>query len=210
MIAINEYIAFLDRKIATRLSLAVALIDEYTGKQPIGSVKVFIKDHNLKPIKNHSGYYLFLNLPDNEYKVRVKCEYYFNEETDKIKLPLPKPQDPVKITLKPKPTYPFTSGATLIRGLVQDSNGNSVSGAKVEVTRKEVSNKTTIKGEFVLYFKALSEDDIIIEDSKRFVKGNADATLHLKATHDSKTRIVDLKRVEEGKTTPLESPIVLS
>jgi len=63
MLVLDEYITFLDRKITTRLSLAVALIDEYTGKQPIGYVRVFVQDQNLKAFKNRSGYYLFFDLP---------------------------------------------------------------------------------------------------------------------------------------------------
>jgi len=209
MLALDEYITFLDRKITTRLSLAVALIDGYTGKQPIGYVKIFIKDQNLKAFKNRSGYYLFFNLPDGEYTVRSDSEYYFDEETPVKSSDLDLLNPVVSIKLKPKPSYPFPSGATLIRGMVQDSDGNPVSEAKVEAVGKKVSNRTTVKGEFVLYFKALTEDDIIVEGSKRFVKGNGDKTIHLKATHDSKTGTADLEEVEEGKTTSLKSPIIL-
>lgn len=209
MLVLDEYITFLDRKITTRLSLAVVLIDEYTGKQPIGYVRVSIKDQNLKAIKNRSGYCLFLNLPHGEYTVWIDSEYYFDEETT-VKLSDLDPLNPVvSITSKPKPSYPLPSGATLIRGMVQDSDRNPASEANVEVVGKEVSNRTTVKGEFVLYFKALTEDNIIVEGSKRFVKGNGDKTIHLKATHDSKTGTADLEEVEEGKTTPLGSPIIL-
>ena len=210
MLALDEYITFLDRKITTRLSLAVALIDGYTGKQPIGYVKIFIKDQNLKAFKNRSGYYLFFNLPDGEYTVRSDSEYYFDEETPVKSSDLDPLNPVVSIRLEPKPSYPFPSGATLIRGMVQNSNRNPASEAKVEIAGKEVSNRTTVKGEFVLYFNALTEDDIIVEDTKRFVKGNGDKTIHLKATHDTKTGTADLEEVQERKTTPLGSPIILS
>lgn len=290
MLVLDEYITFLDGKITKGLSLAVALIDKCTGKQPIGYVRVFIQDQNLKAIKNRSEYYLFFDLLHGTYSVQTKSNYYLDEKnavnlprpvdfafppgggvshgstetvldnisglrdrdvlefdnesdpperrmifldpdptTNKIhwdtdprdgleydydvsaKIRLPVPENLIiRIVLKPKPSYPFPSGATLIRGMVQDSDGNPVSEAKVEVAGKKVSNRTTVKGEFVLYFKALTEDDIIIEDSKKFVKGNGDKTICLEATHDSKIGTAELKEVEEGKTTSLKSPIILS
>jgi len=206
----DEYLIFLDEKIATSVSLAVISIDEYTGKQPIGYVNVFIKSQNLKAIENRSGHYIFLNLANGEYAVRIESEYYFDEETN-VKISDLDPLNPVvSIKLKPMPFYPFPPGTTLIRGMVQDSGGNSAAEAKVEVIGKEVNNKTTNRGDFVLYYKVLTEDDIIIEDNKRFVKGNGDKTVHLKATHDSRTKTADLEEVEECKTTTLESPIIFS
>ena len=42
------------------------------------------------------------------------------------------------ITLKPKPSYPFPPGATVIRGKVYDSAGKAISGAKVRLKGKDV------------------------------------------------------------------------
>ena len=65
--------AFLVEEKATRLSLAVRLVDDYTDTQPIGRIKVFIaeitrikngKEEVLKGIINPGGYYLFLDLPE--------------------------------------------------------------------------------------------------------------------------------------------------
>ena len=211
MPTLDEYIKSLDREITARLSLAVALIDGYTGKQPIGDVNVFIEKQNFRAVRNRGGYHLFLNLPDGRYTLRMEPEHYFDEEKTK-KLSDLDPSNPVvSIRLKPKPSYPFPCGATLIRGMVEDVNGNRVSGAKVEVIGKEVSNRTTAEGEFVLYFKALTEDDdIIIESSRRFVKGTGSKIVSLRATSGSKKGTVDLEEVEEGKTTLLESPIILT
>jgi hypothetical protein len=210
MLSLDEYIVFLDQKITTRVSFAVALTDEYTDGPPIDSTRVFIKEQEIRAIKNRSGYYVFLNLSEGEYKVQVESEYYFREEAI-VKPSNLEPLNPVvSVTLKPTPFYPFASGATLIRGMVQDSDGNSISGAELEVIGKEVNSKTTNKGEFVLFFKSLSEEDIIVEGGKKLVRGNGDKTIHLKATYNSKTGTTDLEELEEGKTTPLESPIVIN
>jgi hypothetical protein len=210
MLSLDKHIVFLDQKITTKVSFAVALKDEYTDKPPIGSTRVFIKEQERRAIKNRSGYYVFLNLSEGEYKVQVESEYYFRKEAI-VKPSNLEPLNPVvSVILTPKPFYPFASGTTLIRGMVQDSAGNSISGAELEVIGKEVNSKTTNKGEFALFFKSLSEEDIIDEGSKKFVKGNGEKTIHLKATYNSKTGTTDLKELEEGKTTPLESPIIIN
>ena len=218
-IVVNEKItAFLVEQRSSTLSMAVWLVDDYTDGKPLGRIKVFIeeitsiingKEGVLKGLLNPGGYYLFVNLPAGDYDPRVESEFYFNNST-----PVTDPQNPFVriITLKSKPNYPFPSHATLIRGNVVRSPGNTpVQGAKVEVTGREIENWTTSDGEFVLYFKALTETDIIIENGKKFVRGNNDKTIHLQASLGQETGIIDISEgVEEGKTTSLTSPIMIS
>ena len=61
-----------------------------------------------------------------------------------------------------------------------------------------IENETTKKGEFVLYFGPLTEDEIIMEDGKRFVKGNGDKTLYLEVEGVTEPKELE---AEEGKTT---------
>ena len=129
---------------------------------------------------------------------RGGLEYDYGEDA-KIRLPVPENLI-IRMMLKPKPSYPFPPGATLIRGMVYDSAEEAVSGAKVRVKGKDVENKTTEKGEFVLYFGPLTEDEIIREDGKRFVKGNGGKTLHLEVEYDGVTEPIELE-AEEGKIT---------
>jgi len=123
-------------------------------------------------------------------------EYDYGEDA-KIRLPVPE-NLVIRMMLKPKPSYPFPPGATLIRGKVYDSAGEVVSDAKVKVKGKDVENKTTEEGEFVLYFEPLTEDEIITEGGKRFVKGDGDKIIHLEV--DGVTEPIELE-AEEGKTT---------
>ncbi|MBE9594102.1 MAG: hypothetical protein IMF19_11575, partial [Proteobacteria bacterium] len=157
----------------TKLSFAISLLDDYSKGKPIGRVDVSLKDRKEKSVKNLSSYYLFLDLPVGTYTVQVKSDYYFDEDSDPITPSQLDPKNPIVYKyLKPKPSYPFPPGATLIRGMVYDSAGKAVSDAKVKVRGKDVENKTTEEGEFVLYFGPLTEDEIIREDGKRFVKGD--------------------------------------
>ncbi len=186
----------------TKLSLAVFLMDDYSGGMPPCAVNVSLKEIEEKPIKNPGSYYLFLNLPGDTYTVRVRSDHYFAEESGTINIAELDPADPVvSITLKPDPSYPFPSGATLIRGMVYDSEGKSVSGARVSVLGIDIWNKTTEWGEFVLYSGDLTEDEIIKEDGKRFVKGNNDSKIiHLEVEYSGVTKTTELQ-VKEGETT---------
>ena len=189
---------FLERY-TTRLSFAVVLLDDYSRGKPIGRVDVSLKKRKQKPIKNLSSYYLFLDLPDGTYTVQVRSDYYFDEDSGAINPVELDPKNPVvNITLKPNPSYPFPPGATLIRGKVCDSAGKAVSGAKVKAKGWDVENKTTEKGEFVLYFGPLTDEEIIREGGKRFVKGNGGKTLYLKAEGVTEPKELD---AEEGKIT---------
>ncbi|NQE46209.1 hypothetical protein C5S31_09340 [ANME-1 cluster archaeon GoMg2] len=188
---------FLERH-STKLSFAVLLVDDFSNREPICRVEVSLNGRKEKPVKNLSSYYIFLDLPDDTYTVQVRSDYYFNEELD-ITAELDAKDPVVNITLKPKPSYPFPPGATLIRGKVYDSGGKAVSSAKVRVKEKGVENKTTEKGEFVLYFGPLIEDEIIEVDGKRFVKGDEDNILHLEVEYEGVTKTMGLEVGEGGK-----------
>jgi len=85
--------------------------------------------------------------------------------------------------------------------MVYDSEGKSVSGARVSVLGIDIWNKTTEWGEFVLYSGDLTEDKIIKEDGKRFVKGNNDSKIiHLEVEYSGVTKTTELQ-VKEGETT---------
>lgn len=194
---------FLERH-STKLSLAVFILDDYTGKNAIGRVNVSLKGQEekpVKPVKNPSSYYLFLNLPNNTYTVHVHSDNYFDKNSDIINLAELDPKNPVvNITVKPTPSYPFPHGTTLIRGMVCDLTGNAVPDARIDVREKGVWNRTNEKGEFALYFGSLTEDEIIKEDGKRFVKGNGGKIIRLEVKYKDVAIMRGLE-IEEGKTT---------
>jgi hypothetical protein len=205
----HEYVLFSDKENITRVSLAVALIDDYTGTQPIGTVKVITKKLGVQAIKNRTGFYIFADMADGRYTIQIKSEYYYVEEHE-IEIPVSDPLNPVlATTLRPLPSYAFPSRATLIRGLVRDAQRNHIEGARVEVIGKKVETKTTNTGEFVLYFKGLTEDEIVVENTRRYVKGNGDRKIHVRVIYGTKICTPELDGVEEGMTTSFKSPITL-
>jgi hypothetical protein len=216
ILTVNEKQVVLDQEIVTRVSLAVILDDDFASdKQPIGKIEVSLKEHERQAIKNLSGYYIFTDVENGDYTVQVSSDYYFDEEREVTVSDSDTP-DLEKITLKPVPFYPFSPGATLIKGMVkkeEDEEVNPVSGATVKVLEKDIQNQTTEKGEFVLYFTGLTEEDIVTIDKKRFVKGSdgPDSTkLTLEVTYDDDQTIEEeIEEVEESKTTSVSILITI-
>ena len=58
----GKFTAYEGDKLTTILSLAVRLIDDFTERETIGSIKVTIKEGDIKAFKNLSGYYLFSDM----------------------------------------------------------------------------------------------------------------------------------------------------
>jgi hypothetical protein len=157
----GKFTAYEGDKITTTLSLAVSLTDDYTEKEPIGNIMVTIKEGDIKAFKNLSGYYLFNDFAPGNYNLLIESEYYFLQETP-VNIPQPDPKNPVvEISLKPIPAYPFPGYATLARGLISD--GSPVANAQVEVVGKPIKTLTDEKGEFVLYFRGIKQENITIE-----------------------------------------------
>jgi hypothetical protein len=191
------------------VSLAVRLVDDYSGRAPVGRLEISTRNGSAKPIVNSSGYRVFTNLSPGEYQVRVQAEYYFDAQTT-VRLTELDPSNPViEISLTPEPSYPFPPGVTLIRGMVLNPKGAAVSGAEVRIEDEELCTETTAKGEFVLYFPIATEEKVVLEDGRRLVRGKRGKAFRLVVTHDSGTGIGRVSDVEEGKTNRLWSPITL-
>lgn len=189
----NEYVFSCPSSLS--LSFAVWLVDDYTQKEPLGEVMVRLKDAdpaNIKAVKNLSGYYIFPNLIEGEYALRVESELYFSEERVVDTRSLAGSKEPVvQIVLKPKPLYPFPDRATLIRGMLASGPG-----LPAGITVKAISNSVDLKtqgviqgipderGEFILYF--------------REAKGKADVLLEIRG--EGIEKIVPAS-VEEGRNT---------
>ena len=209
MTTLNNYIIALDTKSVTSVSLVVALADDYTKAQPIGDVSVMLENHHLRALKNRSGYYYYLDLSIDEVNVLIRSEFYFDEETGALDLPLSTPLIPQSKTLHPTPAYPFPAGATLIRGVIHDEGGNPASEVNVTINGRTEQSKTTEKGEFVLYFPKLGEDDVLQENHAYVLKGSVDTTIHIIATRGLQAGTANVEYVEIGKTTSLKSPLII-
>ena len=156
----DTFTAYPGDVIHTEVSLAIRLIDDFTGEAPLGRVSVTIRD--MKAATNLSGYYVFTNLPKGKsYDVHIDSELYVPENIKDVAIPRPDPKNPVEpVTVKPKPAYPFPANATLVRGVIV--NPDPVVDAPVKCSDPPQETRTDSNGEFVLYFKGIKEKDITV------------------------------------------------
>ena len=138
----------------TRLRFAVRLTDDFTGKAPVGNVKIHLEeDPETEANMNRSGYYLFVDLTKSQYHIVVESDYYY-QKRKRVRINQLEPRSPVvKLELIPKPNYPFPTTATLIRGTVKDTDGNPITDGKVRINGRGISARTNEKGDFVVYIK---------------------------------------------------------
>lgn len=164
----DQYVAYPDLVEITTLSFAVKLIDDFTKKEPIGSIHVMIKETDKKAMKNTISYYFFTDLKAGTYTVRVDSDMYFSEETTVDISFFPDKKNPIiEIILIPIPAYPFSQTATLIRGVVRDATDKPVKGAKLRVIGKDMETISDEKGSFALYLSGIeNEEEVSIESKK--------------------------------------------
>ncbi len=188
-----------------RVSLAIHLTEDFTGQQPIGAVRISLNNDKYVPVISPSGYYLFFKVKEESCKVQITSDYYIDDSFEVLLSDLD-PTEPVKeVTLKPNPAYPFPNGTTLIRGrVVEPPNTTYAIEAKVEAPEKSLQNKTNSKGEYVLYFKLLTEDDIACEEDPNtkqtihYVKTSAGKKLDVKASHGTFSGSLTIDIISEG------------
>jgi hypothetical protein len=174
----------------TRLSLAVYLQDGFSKVEPIGRAEVQIPGLKKKPLRNPSSYYLFLDLDQDVGPIKIEAQGL---------------KDPLVIRLLPGPSYPFPPGETLVRGILRDSDMNPMPYARLSWNSNKIESMTSEKGEFVIYFRDLTEEDVIedIANNKRFIKGDQDRTLNINVEYGSVMSILKISDVEVGQTNSI-------
>lgn len=177
----------------TTLSLAVCLVDVYTGDQPLSSQRVSIRGQHATPIRNESGYYLFLDidLPTGLTTVDVDGGPWYRDAEKTVFLPTeaePAPpsdeevinsdKSAVRIGLTPTPQYPFAADATLVRGYAINERGDTptpLGEVPVQIdkpspsddeTTPVLSTTTNEDGEFVFFFEGTSSVTVELEDGR--------------------------------------------
>jgi hypothetical protein len=116
----------------TRVSLAVCLLDSFTLGSPLGiQTKVSLEETIPKPIVKAHGYYIFTDIQEGVYRLRVHTQYYFDEYVD---ITVGPKEQLVYVSLTPRPSYPFQDRDTLLRAGIRNSQGFPCSGASLMAT----------------------------------------------------------------------------
>ncbi len=212
----------MDRVLDT-LSLAIKPLDKMAARLELfGLLKISLKDVMRTPVKNPSGYYVYLKLEDDDYTVSIESEYYLFKEFTltlpdhgltaegntnldaEVKLLELKGGLLAEVDLIPNVNYPFPSGATLVRGEVKDGSGNPISTARIKVVGSEASPagndlifNTNPKGQYVLFCNRLTDSEIKKINGKTYGGG---IKLKLQATDTSGDSTKIDVEIKHGKT----------
>ncbi len=152
-------------RVKTRLTFAVLLKDElYPDKKAIGDL--FLKAPGIrKPIiRNSTGYYLFMDLPQGKYTLTAGGKFYKQEDflvdTESVN-----PKQPcVDLFLKPKANYPFPEGTTILKGRIVDMENKPVHNASIKIKAMDTGTTSEADGNFFMIFKDINEDKNIVLD----------------------------------------------
>lgn len=206
----NKFTLYPGNTLQSTLSLALLIIDGYSGRVLRSGIKVLLKaDPKIKPIINVSGYYCFSQLQDDIVSVIVEPNignfgiYSKHEQT--VDLTLLDEKDPVvKILLIPKSNYPFPKQATLIRGSIV-SNNKGLEDALIEAiyineqnnndneSDKLAVSRTNQHGEFALALKQIK-----FQDNKK--PPILDINITIKLATFEKTKLIAGSTINEGGT----------
>jgi hypothetical protein len=176
----NKFTAYLEDMRVKNLSLAIRVVDEATEQPIVTGIKVFLANgQKYKPTQNLSGFYCFMDVIPGKYTLVIQPNVADNDVFFKVEkpfdIPLPLPLINAlnaipTIKLSPKPAYPFSANATLIRGVVTKNFGGAivkeipVVNAKVIAVYEGESGKmetsTDTNGEFVLLIKKLKLENV--------------------------------------------------
>ena len=187
---------------STELSVAVALTDRHTDGPPVGEPTVRVTNADVEFTETPSGYYVLTDLPSvpATLEVVIESEAYLDQERSITPQALPEDDPSLEFSLEPGPGYPFGSGETVVRGLVEDADG-PVAGAEVEYVEGTGRTETDARGDYALPIRDLSSDDLGTDDEgRRALKPDGDDPT-IRATHpDGRTSEVT-PTVRIGETT---------
>lgn len=206
------------RRVLSGLSIAIQLQDKSARlPAPSGLIEVILKGPNRKAIKNPSGYFVFLGLEDGDYEVQIDSAHYLSKDfAISLPDPGPPPDDEVnfvdlgeavlaEVTLIPDVSYPFPSGATLLRGQVLESSGAPVPAALLTVlddlgtpSALPVSFRANARGQFVLFCNKLTKP-LIKEINGKAYEGSRN--LRIRAQHPQSGNIIEGVKVIEDFNT---------
>lgn len=185
-----------------KLSLVIKLRDSFSKAEPIGDLNISLLGRALKGKLASGSFFVYSNLAPGNYRAIINSENYF-PVTSPV---LTAPQNLSSIwtaELLPLPGYHFPKGKTLVRGFLKATNGGTLPGASLSWPSGTAQLKaaTTNKGEFVIYFGVLSEDNVVKSGDIYYVKGEGGGTeLRIKIEYGKSTNYYLLDKIVVGKT----------
>ena len=192
----------------TRLTIAVRVVDSFTGEVPTTDLTVTVDEFDVLPVRNPSGYHCFLDLPDDSLTISVAGGDRYLDVTETVD-PAAHVPPATTIEIHPAPAYRFPPGATLIRGIVREEGGNSdddgekppIAGARVSLRHIDREAVTNENGEFVLFITNITDGDVVQTDDGRRVITVSGSGPVIEASHPEYGTVSESITIEERSTT---------
>src|SRR5262245_49525763 len=136
----------------TKVSLAIRLTDDFApSAPPRGEATVSLTPGARRAMTKATGYSVFVDLAPGTYTVHVRSALYLPEDRQ-VSVPHANPLDPVlAVPLKPRWSYPFPVGTTLIQGLLREEGGAPIASGAVKTSERPAESVSADDGRFVLY-----------------------------------------------------------
>lgn len=142
------------------VSIVICPMDDYLGEPArIRSCNIKIPYCTKKPIFKEDGFVVFCGLKPDEYHIEIQSENYLDEKIQFSVYDTEAGSQITYIQLKPKPSYAFKTGATLIRMTVCDKENNPVTNALIEA---KVTSSDCLKGKIAKAFVKSGESEIYL------------------------------------------------
>lgn len=164
---INRKKVYLEN-IKASLSLAIMLKDELSpDKKVIG--EVYLKASGIRKaiIRHRTGYFLFVDLPKGKRNLTAGGEFYAQEDfhvdygQDKLTFDnklINQEQPFTELYLKPKASYPFPEGITVLKGRVVDMENKPIPKTSIKIKGMKESAISEEDGDFFIHFSAIDRD----------------------------------------------------
>jgi hypothetical protein len=152
----ERFIAYAGDSQNRRLSLAVRVVDAFTGEPARIRLRVLLKEfRQARLMRTLGGLFCFEGIPAGDYTLvtepdPVTADWFYLQPRPgeawsdgferSITLPLADPLSPLEeVTLAPKTSYPFPPNATLVRGQVTEgATPTAVAGAVISSSYNQV------------------------------------------------------------------------
>lgn len=180
------------------LSLAVSLRDAVTGDRPMGDPRVTVEGDE-PDATTPGGYHVFLDRGGDDVTVAVDSGDRYLDDERTVDLLTHDPADAVTFELQPAPAYSFSSGATLIRGQVEDDADQPVADGVVSVQGLSRATRTDARGAFVYFFAVGTDGEAVKRGDQTVIEVSGSDPI-VEASHPDHGTVTETTTVEEGST----------
>ncbi len=183
----------------TSLAVAIDLRDGVAGGRPKGAPSVTLANRPETFKRTPGGYHVLTDVSENVGEVTIVVDggSAHLDERRAVDLGAIDRATPETVELPPSPAYPFSSGTTLVRGIVTDASDAPVADAPVTIQGRSESTRTSQAGEYALPIRSI-ESAHVNNGALRVCGG----TPTLEAAHpESETTTTGSMRIPVGETS---------